>query len=56
MDAITNHKKDQTAIEKTDVIVVVNGRPQQKKKTKGWFFCILWKDGKTTWERISDIK
>ena len=28
MDAITDHKKDKTAIEKTNAIVVVNGRPQ----------------------------
>ena len=56
MDAITDHKKDQKAIEKSDAIVVVNGRPQQNKTTKGWFFCILCKDGITTRERLTDLK
>ena len=56
MDAITDHKKDQTAIEKSDAIVVANGRQQQKKTTRGCFFRILWKDGTTTWERLEYLK
>ena len=56
MDAITDHKRDQAEIKKTNAIVVVNGQPQKKKTTKGWFFCILWRDGTTTWEGLSEIK
>ena len=56
MDDITNHKKDQTEIKNTDAIVVVNGQPQQNKTTKGWLFCILWKDGTTNWGWLVEIK
>ena len=56
MDAITNYKKDQIAIENTNAIVVVNGWSQQNETTKGWFFCILWKDMATTWEWLTKIK
>ena len=38
IDAITDHKKYQTSIEKSDAIVVVNGRQKQNKTTKGLFF------------------
>ena len=56
MEGIMDHKKDQTAYEKADGLVVVNGRPQQKKTTKGWLFCTQWKNGTTTWERLADLK
>ena len=56
MDAISHHKKDHAAIENTDAIVLVNGRPKQNKTTKGWFLCILCKDGTTTWEQLDEIK
>ena len=26
------------------------------KTTKGWELCICWKDGTTTWEKLSDLK
>ena len=56
IDAITDHKKYQTSIEKSDAIVVVNGRQKQNKTTKGLFFWILWKDGTTTWEQLANLK
>jgi hypothetical protein len=27
-----------------------------RKKTKGWNLCVEWKDGTTSWERLSDLK
>ena len=56
MDAITDHKKYQTSIEKVDAIILLNVWPEQKKTTKGWLFCIIWKYGTTTWERLTDLK
>ena len=38
MDAITEHKKDQTAVEKADAFLIVNGREQHNETTKGWLF------------------
>eukprot|EP00978_Attheya_sp_CCMP212_P041221 scaffold233447_cov64-Attheya_sp.AAC.1 len=27
-----------------------------KKTTKGWMLCVQWKDGTTTWERLSELE
>ena len=35
MDTITDHNKDQTAVDKADTFVIVNGQAQHKKTTKG---------------------
>ena len=32
------------------------GRTHQKKTTRGWSLCILWKDGSTLWEPLKDLK
>ena len=56
MEGIVDHKKEQMAVENFDGLVVLNGRPQQKKTTKGWFFCIQWKDGTKKWECLADLK
>jgi hypothetical protein len=26
------------------------------KTTNGWYFCVEWKDGTTSWERMADLK
>ena len=36
--------------------MVVRGRSSKRKTTKGWHLCVQWKDGTTTWERLSDLK
>ena len=32
------------------------GKQQYKSLTKGWEVCVRWKNGSTTWEKISDFK
>ena len=32
------------------------GKQQYKRLTKGWEFCVRWKNGYTTWEKLSDFK
>ena len=27
-----------------------------RRSTKGWQLCILWKDGSSSWEKLSDLK
>ena len=56
MDCITDHKKGGRAIEMADMYVTTNRRRSIKKSTVGWRLCVLWKDGTTSWERLSDLK
>jgi len=56
LESIVDHTKDGHAVKKADQMVVVNGRSSMKKTTKGWMLCVQWKDGTTTWERLSELK
>ena len=56
MEAIVDHKSDQTAVKFADRFVTVKGRQYYRKTTKGWKLCVEWKDGTTTWEKLSDLK
>ncbi len=39
-----------------DQQTTVNGTTSQHKSMKGWFNCCRWKDGSTSWERMSNFK
>ena len=57
LSSIIDHKKDDTAIQKAEQGFNPNGCKQLKKKaTRGWLLCIEWKDGTTTWEKLSNMK
>jgi hypothetical protein len=56
MDAIVDHRRTNEAVAEEDAFVVVNHRKHRIKTTKGWEFCVLWKDGTTTWQRLADMK
>ena len=32
------------------------GKKQLKRTTVGWDLCVQWKDGSTSWEKLSDLK
>ena len=53
LQSLCDHKKDETAISKDDAYVTVNGRTSRRKTTKGWSLCVEWKDGTTSWEKLS---
>ena len=56
-DSVLDHKKDDTALNKlTQVFVDGQGRKRYKRSTKGWFLCVQWKDGSTSWEKLADFK
>ena len=56
-DAIVDHKRDDTVMTKSDqTFVGANGRVFFRQSTRGWKLCILWKDGSTTWQKLSDFK
>jgi hypothetical protein len=53
---IVDHKGTDKAMAKSadHLYVTVNGRNHQRRSTKGWKLCVLWKDGTTSWEPLSD--
>ena len=54
---IVDYRRSTTALTKTDQKVVnANGRNFLRRSTKGWQFCVHWKDGSTSWERLADMK
>ena len=56
-DAIVDHKKNDNAMTRSEQKFVDSiGKQQCKRSTKGLEFCVRWKNGSTTWEKLSDFK
>jgi hypothetical protein len=57
-DDIVDHKGTDEVMAKSDdnLYVTVNGRKHRRITTKGWKLYVLWKDGTTSWEPLSDLK
>ena len=56
-DAIVDHKKNNKAMtRKEQKFLDTGGNQQYKRSTKGWEVCVRWKNGSTTWEKLSDFK
>lgn len=57
LDSFVDFEKDGTkAIALTDQVTTRNGRQFTKKSTIGWRVCCQWKDGSTSWQKLSDLK
>ena len=56
LEEIIDHKRDASAILPEESFVTLRGKKIPKKTTRGWKMGILWKNGETTWEKMSDIK
>jgi hypothetical protein len=56
MKGIIDHKKDDHVFECADIYIKHGSNKQVRKTTKGWHLCVEWKDGITSWERLSDLK
>ena len=56
MRNIVDHKADGHAVKRADRFVTIRERQYPKKTTKGWHLCVEWRDGTTTWEKLSDLK
>ena len=57
MDSIIDHRCLDTATKLSDQTVVRNsGRKFKRRNTIGWQLCCQWKDGSTSWEKLSDLK
>ena len=54
---ITDHKHDNSAIPISEGMVrSSNGTMKPKVTTRGWFLLVQWRDGSTSWEKLSDLK
>lgn len=57
MQDIVDWKKMDDAVEEHNIFHVShNGNIHRCHTTRGWKFCILWKDGSTSWENLKDLK
>ena len=56
-DEICDYRRSTTALQKDEQLFVDSrGRRQTLKTVKGWQLCVRWKDGSTSWEKLSDLK
>ena len=56
-DAIVDHRKNDNAMTRAEQKFVYSiGKQQYKRSIKGWEVCVRWKNGSTTWEKLSDFK
>jgi hypothetical protein len=56
MEGIVDHKTYCHAVEPADMYINHGINKQVRKTTKGWHFCVEWKDGTTSWGRLADLK
>ena len=57
VDEIVDHRKDSTAVTADDATFISpSGRTHQRRTTRGWQLCVLWKDGSTSWESLALMK
>ena len=56
MEGITGHKFDKDAIPDNEGTVKANDKIHRVITTKGVMLTVLWKNGETSWEKLSDMK
>ncbi len=57
LDAIVDYLKDPSvAVTRDDQVTIVDGKKIVKRSTRGWELCCEWKDGSTSWQKLSDLK
>lgn len=57
LSEITNHRKDATAIPKSEGFYMRRGGNKVAKKTiRGWELLVEWKDGSSNWIALKDLK
>ena len=56
LDVLVDYQKNNKAISLTDQKITVWERPVTRRTTAGWQLYCQWKDGPTSWEKLSDLK
>jgi len=56
-DSIVDYRRSTTALCYEDQKGrKADGRTFMRRSTKGWQLCVQWKEGSTSWEKLSDLK
>ena len=57
LDSLVDFRRSKSALTHADQKVTKqNGRTFLRRSTVGWQLCAQWKDGSTSWEKLSDLK
>ena len=57
MDDIIGHRSNEHAVKQQDAFIVTKtGTKRRKETTKGWELLVRWKDGRTDWIALKDVK
>jgi hypothetical protein len=56
INEIIDHEQRHDAVNADDQYVYYNGKQRQHRTTKGWRFCVRWKDSTTSWIDLKDLK
>ena len=56
MDCMVGYRYNEHAMTIQGQKIVVKGRLSLQWSTSVWFICMQWKDGSTSWEKLSDMK
>ena len=56
LSSLANHKKDGHAVEVADGFVQRGNNRHRRITTQDWKICVEWRDGSTTWERLTNLK
>jgi len=57
LDAIMDYRKDPSmAVTRDAQVTIVDGKKIVKCFTHGWELCCKWKDGSTSWQKLSSLK
>ena len=56
-DEIIDWRTDGSQIKSEDAFIhISNGNKRRSETTKGWEVCIQWKDGRSSWNQVKDVK
>ena len=56
LEVLMEHRKNDLYLSVEHQKVVVKGRETLTKSTAGWDVCCKWKDGSTSWKKLSNLK
>ena len=56
LDALIDYQRDNRAFSISDQQTIVRGRSVTHKITAGWQICCQWKDGSTSFKKLSKLK
>ena len=56
LEAFVDWRKDDDALSLKDQAFDDDGKRYVRRSTAGWEICVKWKNGSTSWEKLSDLK